>query len=110
MKVKDVVLGLVGSMVLSGCNYFTPTYEIFAGNMESRIRNWTPTEYMINNVRQIYDEHRYIYVYEDDPSSPKGCTYGILTNRDDKPEKAIGWIILSGKENCKQTYGFVLIQ
>ena len=52
----------------------------------------------------------YIYVYEDDPSSPKGCTYGILTNRDDKPEKAVGWIILSGKENCKETYGFVLIQ
>ena len=107
MKVKDVVLVLVGSMVLSGCNYFTPTYEIFAGNMDANMRNWTPTEYMINNFRQIYDENRYIYIYEDDP---KGCTYGILTNRDDKPEKAVGWIILSGKENCKQTYGFVLIQ
>ena len=107
MKVKDVVLGLVGSMVLSGCNYFTPTYEIFADIMETRTKDWTPTEYMVSNFRKIYDENRYIYVYEDDP---KGCTYGILTNRDDKPEKAVGWIILSGKENCKRTYGFVLIQ
>ena len=106
MKVKDVVLGLVGSMVLSGCNYFTPTYEIFAGNMDNQLKYWEPNKYN-NNMRQIYDENRYIYIYEDDP---KGCTYGILTNRDDKPEKAVGWIILSGKENCKQTYGFVLIQ
>ena len=106
MKVKDVVLVLVGSMVLSGCNYFTPTYEIFAGNMDNQLKYWEPNKYN-NNMRQIYDENRYIYIYEDDP---KGCTYGILTNRDDKPEKAVGWIILSGKENCKQTYGFVLIQ
>ena len=106
MKVKDVVLGLVGSMVLSGCNYFTPTYEIFAGNMDNQLKYWEPNKYN-NNMRQIYDENRYIYIYEDDP---KGCTYGILTNRDDKPEKAVGWIILSGKENCKETYGFVLIQ
>ena len=106
MKVKDVVLVLVGSMVLSGCNYFTPTYEIFAGNMDNQLKYWEPNKYN-NNMRQIYDENRYIYIYEDDP---KGCTYGILTNRDDRPEKAVGWIILSGKENCKETYGFVLIQ
>ena len=107
MKVKDVVLGLVMILGLGGCHMGPYTYEVFANNMELNMRNWTPSEYMINNIRQIYDENRYIYVYEDDP---KGCTYGILTNRDDKPEKAVGWIILSGKENCKQTYGFVLIQ
>ena len=107
MKVKDVVLVLVGSMVLSGCNYFTPTYEIFAGNMDANMRNWTPTEYEIKNSREIYDENRYIYIFR---HNPEGCIHGILTNRDDKPEKAVGWIILSGKENCKQTYGFVLIQ
>ena len=106
MKVKDVVLVLVGSMVLSGCVYITPSYEVFAGNMDNQVKYWKPNKYN-NNMRQIYDEHRYIYVYENDP---KGCTYGILTNRDDKPEKAIGWIILSGKENCKETSSFVLLQ
>ena len=48
-----------------------------------------------------------IYIFR---HNPEGCIRGILTNRDDKPEKAIGWIILSGKENCKQTSSFVLLQ
>ena len=41
---------------------------------------------------------------------PKGCIVGYLTNRDDKPEVVQEWIILSGKENCKITESFVLIQ
>ena len=107
MKVKDVVLGLVIILGLGGCHMGPYTYEVFANNMELNMRNWTPTEYMIKNHREIYDENRYIYIYR---HNPEGCIRGILTNRDDKPEKAVGWIILSGKENCKQTYGFVLIQ
>ena len=106
MKIRDVAMCLVGLVWFGGCVYITPSYEVFAGNMDNQVKYWESNKYN-NNMRQIYDENRYIYIYEDDP---KGCTYGILTNRDDKPEKAIGWIILSGKENCKQTYGFVLIQ
>ena len=106
MKIRDVAMCLVGLVWFGGCVYITPSYEVFAGNMDNQLKYWEPNKYN-NNMRQIYDENRYIYIYEDDP---KGCTYGILTNRDDKPEKAVGWIILSGKENCKQTYGFVLIQ
>ena len=106
MKVKDVVLVLVGSMVLSGCVYITPSYEVFAGNMDNRVKYWKPNKYN-NNTRQIYDENRYIYIYR---HNPEGCIRGILTNRYDKPEKAIGWIILSGKENCKETSSFVLLQ
>jgi len=106
MKIRDIAMCLAGLVGFGGCNYFTPTYEIFAGNMDNQLKYWEPNKYN-NNMRQIYDENRYIYIYENDP---KGCTYGILTNRDDRPEKAVGWIILSGKENCKETYGFVLIQ
>ena len=106
MKIRDIAMCLAGLVGFGGCNYFTPTYEIFAGNMDNQLKYWEPNKYN-NNMRQIYDENRYIYIYENDP---KGCTYGILTNRDDRPEKAVGWIILSGKENCKRTYGFVLIQ
>ena len=105
MKTRDVTMCLVGLVWLGGCVYITPSYEVFVNNMESNMRNWTPTEYIIKNHREIYDENRYIYIYEDDP---KGCTYGILTNRDDKPEKAVGWIILSGKENCKQQQAYSL--
>ena len=106
MKIRDVAMCLVGLVWFGGCVYITPSYEVFAGNMDNQVKYGESNKYN-NNMRQIYDENRYIYIYEDDP---KGCTYGILTNRDDKPEKAVGWIILSGKENCKQTYGFVLIQ
>jgi len=106
MKIRNVTLCLVILLWLNGCVYITPSYEVFAGNMDNQLKYWEPNKYN-NNMRQIYDENRYIYIYENDP---KGCTYGILTNRDDRPEKAVGWIILSGKENCKETYGFVLIQ
>ena len=106
MKIRNVTLCLVILLWLNGCVYITPSYEVFAGNMDNQLKYWEPNKYN-NNMRQIYDENRYIYIYEDDP---KGCTYGILTNRDDKPEKAVGWIILSGKENCKQTSSFVLLQ
>jgi hypothetical protein len=106
MKIRNVTLCLVILLWLNGCVYITPSYEVFAGNMDNRVKYWKPNKYN-KNTRQIYDEHRYIYVYENDP---KGCIRGILTNRDDKPEKAIGWIILSGKENCKETSSFVLLQ
>ena len=104
MKIRDIAMCLAGLVGFGGCNYFTPTYEIFAGNMDNQLKYWEPNKYN-NNMRQIYDENRYIYIYENDP---KGCTYGILTNRDDKPEKAVGWIILSGKENCKQQQAYSL--
>ena len=48
-----------------------------------------------------------IYIFE---HIIEGCVYGYLTNRDDKPEVVQEWIILSGKENCKITESFVLIQ
>ena len=103
MKIRDVAMCLVGLVWFGGCVYITPSYEVFAGNMDNQVKYWESNKYN-NNMRQIYDENRYIYIYEDDP---KGCTYGILTNRDDKPEKAVGWIILSGKENCKERKGWI---
>jgi hypothetical protein len=55
-------------------------------------------------LREVYSEDKYIYKME----RPQGCHFGFLTNRDDKPEKVMGWVILSGKEFCKeqQAYGF----
>ena len=100
-------LAIIASILLSGCYIGEPSYEVFKKNMELQVKYFGPSEYKTNNIRQIYDENRYIYKFKgDDPR----CIYGYLTNKDDKPEKVIGWIILSGKENCKETYGFVLIQ
>ena len=105
MKIRDVAMCLVGLVWLGGCAFGEATYEIFVEKMEFNMRIWRPNEYMINNVRQIYDENRYIYILR---HNPEGCIRGILTNRDDKPEKAVGWIILSGKENCKQQQAYSL--
>ena len=103
MKTRDIAMCLVGLVWLGGCVYITPSYEVFAGNMDNRVKYWKPNKYN-NNTRQIYDENRYIYIYR---HNPEGCIHGILTNRDDKPEKAVGWIILSGKENCKERQGWI---
>lgn len=46
-----------------------------------------------------------IYIY----IGKKGqCEYGFLTNRDNNPEKVIGWIIISGKEHCKEQQAWSL--
>ena len=104
MKVKKILILLIVMVGLSGCYIGPASYEVFVNNMESNMRNWTPTEYAIKNSREIYDENRYIYIFR---HNPEGCIHGILTNRDDKPEKAVGWIILSGKENCKERQGWI---
>ena len=104
MKIKNIIFSILILIGFTGCPYGEPTYETFLKKMELNKRIWTPNEHMINNFREIYSEDRYIYRFE----RPKGCHYGYLTNRDDKPEKVIDWIIISGKEYCKEQreYGF----
>ena len=102
--IKKILILLIVMVGLSGCYIGAASYEVFVNNMESNMRNWTPTEYAIKNSREIYDENRYIYIFR---HNPEGCIHGILTNRDDKPEKAVGWIILSGKEYCKERQGWI---
>ena len=107
MRVIKITIFLIFTVLLNGCVYTTPSYEVFAGNMDNQVKYWESSEYMVNNIRQVYDENRYIYIFE---HIIEGCVYGYLTNRDDKPEVVQEWIILSGKENCKITESFVLIQ
>ena len=97
-------LAIIASILLSGCYIGEPSYEVFKKNMELQVKYFGPSEYKTNNIRQIYDENRYIYIFR---HNPEGCIRGILTNRDDKPEKAVGWIILSGKEYCKERQGWI---
>jgi hypothetical protein len=53
-------------------------------------------------LKEMHDENRYIYKFNGDDLR---CVYGYLTNRDENPEKVIGWIIISGEEYCKETPG-----
>ena len=105
MKIRDIVMCLTGLVWFSGCGYFIPSYEILVKRvLDPTIgKSYIPQNFGINS-REIYDENRYIYIFR---HNPEGCIHGILTNRDDKPEKAVGWIILSGKENCKERQGWI---
>ena len=99
-------LAIIASIIFSGCHIGRPSYEAFK---EGRDFFLIPTNSKIilrlENRREIYDENRYIYKFKgDDPR----CIYGYLTNKDDKPEKVIGWIILSGKEYCKERQAWSL--
>ncbi|QCD45672.1 hypothetical protein [Campylobacter mucosalis] len=102
MKFGSIVSFLMIVVGFSGCYIGAPSYEVFKENRDFFL---TPTNslailtpYNRANLREVYDENRYIYKFE----HPKGCHYGYLTNKDDKPEVIQEWIILSGKEHCKQ--------
>ncbi|MBR8461553.1 hypothetical protein KDE12_01650 [Campylobacter sp. faydin G-105] len=96
MRVKDIILSTIFLIGLSGCYIGPATYEVFKKNNDISIGNsFIPL--MNSKYREIYDENRYIYIARN-----KGCVYGFLTNRDDKPEVVQEWIILSGKEHCKE--------
>jgi thioredoxin-related protein len=104
MKIRNIIFILVLSFTFNACSRIISTYEVFEYN-----NNWHIGKSHIPNLhknRKIYSENRYIYIYERE----SGCIYGFLTNRDDDPEKVIGWIIISGKEYCKDTKSWVLVQ
>ena len=99
---KNIILIFIASILLNGCYMGSATYEVFEKNMNLNIGDsFIPK--MNYKFREIYSEDKYIY------KGKKGqCEYGYLTNRDDKPEVVQEWIIISGKEYCKeqQAYGF----
>lgn len=104
MRIKNIILILLIFISFASCYAGPATYEVFEND-----RNYNVGHSRIPNAnkkfREIYSEDKYIYKFKgDDPR----CVYGYLTNRDDKPEKVIDWIIISGKEYCKeqQAYGF----
>ena len=105
MRIKKFLILLIVMVGLSGCYIGAASYEVFVNN-----RNFflVPTNHKVilksGIGREIYDKDKYIYKFKgDDPR----CIYGYLTNKDDKPEKVIGWIILSGKEYCKERQGWI---
>ncbi|MBR8464686.1 hypothetical protein KDD93_08950 [Campylobacter sp. faydin G-24] len=102
MRVRNMMLMMVMLANLNGCNYFGSSYENFKyfRNIYSSKHNNRTIVKKYSERREIYDENRYIYKFQG-KSDPR-CIYGYLTNRDDKPEVVQEWIILSGKEYCKE--------
>ncbi len=101
---KNIILIFTASILLSGCYIGAASYEVFERSRNYHIgKSDIPKSFKIDS-RNIYSENMYIYTSE----RPKGCIIGYLTNRDDKPEKVIGWIIISGKEFCKERQAWSL--
>ncbi|PPB51200.1 hypothetical protein [Campylobacter hyointestinalis] len=99
MIIKKNIFAVILLFLFSGC-YQKPSYEFFKENKDIYMHT-SDIPNMFYYKREIYDNNRYIYRFE----HPAGCHYGYLTNRDGKPERVIDWIILSGKEYCKETPG-----
>ncbi|MCT7620623.1 hypothetical protein ACN9JZ_10975 [Aliarcobacter butzleri] len=106
MKIINIILLLSSIFTFNACSRITPTYEAFEDFADYHVgKSSIPNSFKIDN-REIYSEDKYIYISE----YPKGCVIGFLTNRDDKPEVVQEWIIISGKEYCKMTKSWVLVQ
>jgi hypothetical protein len=93
MRLDNMVILIIILFTLSGCS--ETSYQVFEKNaLVGVAKSFNPNKNQ--ERREIYSEDKYIYVY----SFFRKCVYGYLTNRDDKPEKVIGWIILSGEDHC----------
>ncbi|NLO17773.1 MAG: hypothetical protein GX118_06235 [Arcobacter butzleri] len=101
---KNIILIFIASILLNGCYMGSATYEVFERSRNYHIGKDNIPKSFGSDGRNIYSEDKYIYLSE----RPKGCVIGYLTNRDDKPEKVIGWIIISGKEFCKERQAWAL--
>jgi hypothetical protein len=100
MKTINILLLATILFGLGGCYKPPPgykSYELFKEYKDLTIGG-SHIPQMNQHRREIYSEDKYIYKFE----APPKCVFGYLTNKDDKPEKVIGWVILSGEENCKQ--------
>ncbi|MDR1460789.1 MAG: hypothetical protein LBI78_04020 [Campylobacteraceae bacterium] len=100
MKIVNIIMVLAIVLFgLSGCSPYvtTQSYELFEENKNLTIGG-SHIPNMNKQRREIYSEDKYIYIFE----TPPKCIFGYLTNRDEKEEKIIGWVILSGEEFCKQ--------
>ncbi len=104
MKIKSFIFTLIVSSTFSGCYISPPSYEVFERSRNYHIGKEHIPKSFGTDSRNIYSEDKYIYISE----RPKGCIIGYLTNRDNNPEKVIGWIILSGKEYCKEKQAWAL--
>lgn len=106
MKFRNFILFAATIIGFGGCYISEPSYEVFKNNRNIFL---IPTNHIMvlnfHKRREIYDENRYIYKFKgDDPR----CIHGYLTNKDDKSERVLDWVILSRKEYCKERRAWAL--
>ena len=93
----NIFLLLFLMIMLNGCFRAPASYKEFemAINANARLKGGSFIPNYLEKNREIYSKDTYIYI-----ERSKGCTVGYFTNRDNNPEKVIGWVILKGEECC----------
>ena len=94
MRLSNIFLLLFLVIMLNGCFRYTSSYEVFEKFQNMYASTLSPD---IWGEKNIYSEDRYMYTRE----FPKRCITGLFTNRDDKPEKVLGWVVVEGEKHCK---------
>lgn len=109
MKIKNILLISIILVILNGCYVGPATYEVWKGNTDLGIGMKLYKEeklYIEEGKKKIYDKNHYIYIIE----HPKNCIYGYLVEKNDKKRIRVGWVIISGKEFCKERQAITLVQ
>jgi hypothetical protein len=93
MLLNKIVVSILILFFFNACS--TKSYENFKKNNDFSIGN--SAKYIQSSEVMSYDDKHYIYLYK---NIPKGCTYGLITKKDDLNQIIINWKIISGKEFC----------
>ena len=109
MNIRNILLILFILFILNGCYKGPATYEVWEKNNDISIGMKlykTESLYITEGKKKVYDRNHYIYIIE----HPKNCIYGYLVKKNDKQRIRVDWVIISGKEYCKERQATVLIQ
>jgi len=109
MKIRRILFILAIFIFFNGCRTGPATYEVFkhTRNINIGMKIYATEElYKKEGKKKIYDKNHYIYIFE----HPKNCIYGYLVKKNDKKRIRVGWVIISGKEYCKERQATTLIQ
>ena len=105
MKSSKLLLTILLATLFNGCYRGPATYEVWKSNKDIGIRKSLFRGYT-DKDKKIYNKNYYIYILED----PKNCISGYLVKKNDNKKIIQDWVIISGKEYCKERQATTLIQ
>ncbi len=109
MKSSKLLLTILLATLFNGCYRGPATYEVWKSNNDISLGMKLYKEetlYVTEGKKKVYDKNHYIYIIE----YPKNCIFGYLVKKNDKKRIRIDWVIISGKEYCKERQATTLIQ
>ena len=88
---------------MTGCRMGPNTYEVFEDNKNSLVKLQPSMDVFSGYDRTDFNETMYIYIRNThERAIDTRCQYGFRTKKNDPDQRPLDWIIISGKEYCKQ--------